>query len=101
MGQKSSHFFLLFLLACDWAGDPYFGNSPLSKPLSSQEVSCHTIGDRTDVFNKIVMTRWANPFLSSAIDWLPASATESALPEPTTVVSADADLTYVFMSIQR
>jgi hypothetical protein len=35
--------FLFLLLACDWAGDPYLGRSPLSRPLRSQEVICQTI----------------------------------------------------------
>ena len=35
--------FLLALLACDWAGDPYFGQSPLSQALGSQEVVCSSL----------------------------------------------------------
>jgi hypothetical protein len=35
--------FLLALLACDWAGDPYFGQSPLSHVLGSQEVACSSL----------------------------------------------------------
>jgi hypothetical protein len=34
---------LLFLLACDWAGDPYFGHSPLSTVMASQEVVCESL----------------------------------------------------------
>jgi hypothetical protein len=37
-----SRFFLLALLACDWASDPYFGRSPLSRPLHSQVAYCHS-----------------------------------------------------------
>jgi hypothetical protein len=35
--------FLLVLLACDYAGDPYFGQSPLSHVLGSQEVVCSSL----------------------------------------------------------
>ncbi len=35
--------FLLLLLACDWAGDPYFGHSPLSHPWSSQVAVCRSL----------------------------------------------------------
>jgi hypothetical protein len=43
MGLACERCFLLLLLACDWAFDPYMGRSPLSRPLSSQEVVCRTI----------------------------------------------------------
>jgi len=32
--------FLLLLLVCDWAGDPYFGESFLSVPYSNQVMVC-------------------------------------------------------------
>jgi hypothetical protein len=34
--------FLLLLLAGDWAADPYFGQSPLSRDLGNQEMFCHS-----------------------------------------------------------
>jgi len=39
---------LLLLLLCDWAFDPYHGRSPLSRPLSSQEVTCFSLALRAD-----------------------------------------------------
>jgi hypothetical protein len=39
-------FSLFLLLVADWAGDPYFGNSPLSRPFSSQEAFCHSFVQR-------------------------------------------------------
>jgi hypothetical protein len=35
-----SRLFLFLLLVADWAGDPYFGHSPLSRPLASQDAVC-------------------------------------------------------------
>jgi hypothetical protein len=34
--------FLILLLACDWAGDPYGGTCPWSRCWSSQEMFCHS-----------------------------------------------------------
>src|SRR5207237_3203609 len=42
----SLHYFLLFLLVCDWVGDPYQGKSPLSRSLGSQEVACPSLATR-------------------------------------------------------
>jgi hypothetical protein len=36
--------FLLLLLIAEWAGDPHFGHSLFSQPLSSQPVCCHSVG---------------------------------------------------------
>jgi hypothetical protein len=41
-----SRFFLLLLLFVDWADDPYFGQSPLSRPLASQDAFCHSLVHR-------------------------------------------------------
>jgi hypothetical protein len=38
--------FLCLLLVADYAGDPYFGQSPLSRPLASQEAFCHSLIQR-------------------------------------------------------
>jgi hypothetical protein len=35
--------FLLLLLVTDWAGDPFFGQLPSSRPLASSEVYCHSL----------------------------------------------------------
>jgi hypothetical protein len=35
--------FLFLLLICDWLGDPYFGRSPLSQPMSSQIAYCKSV----------------------------------------------------------
>jgi hypothetical protein len=43
MATRLSALFLLLLLVCDWIGDPYFGQSSLSHPLSNQEVSCSSL----------------------------------------------------------
>jgi hypothetical protein len=41
--------FLFLLLVCDWAGDPHFGHSPHSRPMSSQDVYCYSISCRNVV----------------------------------------------------
>jgi hypothetical protein len=38
--------FLFLLLVADYVGDPYFGNSPLSRPFSSQDAFCHSFVQR-------------------------------------------------------
>src|SRR5437016_5263531 len=41
--------FLFLLLVCDWVGDPYHGQSPLSRPGSSQDVYCYSMSCRNVV----------------------------------------------------
>jgi hypothetical protein len=53
-------FFLLLLLACDWAGDPYFGQCPLSRPLASQEAYCHSAIYRAQLFQTIGLSKQLN-----------------------------------------
>jgi hypothetical protein len=48
-----SRLFLLLLLAVDWADDPYFGHSPLSRPLSSQDAFCHSLAHRVAVLQAV------------------------------------------------
>jgi len=43
MYRLLSHSFLLFLLVCDWAGDPYHGQSAFSREMSSQVACCHSL----------------------------------------------------------
>ena len=53
-------FFLLALLACDWAGDPYFGRSPLSRPMASQEAYCHSTFHRAQLVLTITLSNDLN-----------------------------------------
>jgi hypothetical protein len=46
MLQLSARLFLFLLLVADYVGDPYFGNSPLSRPFSSQDAFCHSFVQR-------------------------------------------------------
>jgi hypothetical protein len=43
MTQRLGRLLLFLLLVADWAGDPHFGHSPFSRPMSSQEVYCHSL----------------------------------------------------------
>jgi hypothetical protein len=45
--------FLLLLLVADWAGDPYFGRSPLSRPFASQDAFCHSMVHRVAVLQAV------------------------------------------------
>jgi hypothetical protein len=46
MATGLSRLFLFLLLVCDWAGDPYFGQSPLSRPGTSQDCYCYSLACR-------------------------------------------------------
>jgi hypothetical protein len=95
-----SRIFLVLLLVAEWAGDPHFGQSAFSRPLSSQPVSCHSIG--------------VNP-LSPTHPTLPRESVAALVPEchTSTLLSAQSyvehrcacsgepDLTYLLMSMQR
>jgi hypothetical protein len=92
--------FLLALLVCDWAGDPYQGRSPLSRPLASQEAFCHSLAYRGETLR------------STAADVLdcPAAPRDVALaPAPPEITLAGRfrppppppGNLYLFMSLQR
>jgi hypothetical protein len=92
--------FLLFLLGCDWAGDPYDGQSPLSQPLGSQEVYCYSIEHGETIFDVTCEQVKAHAIGNVAYD-LPC-ATVLAFSTPLVVCTlTSADLLYVFMSLQR
>jgi hypothetical protein len=63
-----SRLFLLLLLAGDWAGDPYFGRSPLSRPMSSQDAFCHSLTFRDDICRAISFTQDGHCPTATAID---------------------------------
>jgi hypothetical protein len=46
--------FLLLLLVADYAGDPYGGRSPLSRPFSSQDAFCHSLIHRATISQAMV-----------------------------------------------
>jgi hypothetical protein len=77
-----SRLFLLFLLYADWAGDPYFGHSPLSRPLASQEAFCHSVANRTIIARTITLSQEDLPILQASIGTLAVdhSALHGALP---------------------
>jgi hypothetical protein len=96
-----SRLFLLLLLACDWAADPFHGTSSLSHPLSSTETFCHSLVHRAVLARECAPCPcpcpcpFASPFhfiLSSS----PALPHEGPPP-----AASSTDLVYLFMSIQR
>jgi hypothetical protein len=63
-----SRLFLFLLLAADYAGDPYCGQSPLSRPFSSQDCFCHSIVQRA-ILLKTVTPIWSEiPILPATSD---------------------------------
>src|SRR5262245_62041949 len=65
-------FFLFLLLVADWAGDPYCGNSPLSRPYASQDAFCHSVAHRT-ILQKVITLDFTDiPLLQAASSLLPA-----------------------------
>ncbi len=93
--------FLLSLLACDWAGDPHCGRSPLSRPLGSQEVSCHTLAHRQDC-SSLARPAPLAPSAPAVLD-APACRAARALPSewaPPSFLSGP-DLLYTLMVFRR
>jgi hypothetical protein len=101
MSQVFNHLFLLFLFACDWAGDPYHGRSPLSRPFCNQEVSCHTVLYRQPVCKEILVIRWVKPCFATPSDFAQMPSLERLFRYQPAVLSPADGFTYVFMSIQR
>jgi hypothetical protein len=62
-----SRLFLFLLLVADWAGDPYFGHSPFSRPFSSQDAFCHSMAHRVAVL-QAVNRGWSTILLSHTSD---------------------------------
>jgi hypothetical protein len=61
-----SRLFLLLLVFADWAGDPYFGHSPLSRPFASQDAYCHSLPIRTTLFRAITPSGRDLPFYDAS-----------------------------------
>ena len=59
--------FLLLLLIADYVGDPYFGQSPLSRPFSSQDAFCHSVVHRVAIL-RVTTSSWRDvPILHGAV----------------------------------
>jgi hypothetical protein len=93
--------FLFVLLVGDWAGDPYFGQSPLSRPMSSQQAYCHSLVHQQQLSRACSPARQANPILNTPSYDLPCSSFVPSLPEAPPATYPAVDLIFVFMSILR
>ncbi len=93
--------FLLLLLVCDWAGDPYHGTSPLSQSRSSQTYCCHSIGPQAEITIRLFgMFPLIGALLASdVLPSLPSSSWLTAEPIPSRPPASG--LLYVLMSLQR
>jgi hypothetical protein len=96
-----SRLFLLLLLVADWAGDPYFGHSPLSRPFSSQDAFCHSMVHRVAVlqaFNR----GWSATPLFQANDRMAASDPRPLMRarQPEQLLLSTTDPLYAYMSLQ-
>jgi hypothetical protein len=59
--------FLFLLLIADYAGDPYFGQSPLSRPFSSQDAFCHSVVHRAAILRATTFSSRDVPILHGTI----------------------------------
>jgi hypothetical protein len=94
---------LLFLVVCDWAGDPTFGHSVFAHPTGNEVVVPFAIVYREKIYQTIEAS---GPFVQSACDVSPGLAESSSelLPFLFTedaAASLGHDTVYVFMSMQR
>jgi hypothetical protein len=92
--------FLLLLLACDWAGDPHMGRSPLSQELGSQVVVCRTIGLQPTSVGLLSPTRQVAAPTHLTADGVAHDTVRPSLP-PEGLAYRAAHLVYVHMSIRR
>jgi hypothetical protein len=93
--------FLLFLLACDYAGDPYFGHSPLSRPLSSQTAYCCSLDHQTQLSKECRLELLDSCQLQLASLDVPHLTLLGSLPESKVAVLPTSDHVYLLMSIRR
>jgi hypothetical protein len=100
MGLFIQRALLLLLLACDWAGDPYIGRSPLSQPLSSQPVVCHTVRLTRSVAYPQFDVRPLAVLQADQAQALPQTELQPGLSEPGPVPLAER-LVYRLRSLRR
>jgi hypothetical protein len=101
MGLLSGRFFLLLLLALEWAADPHQGRSLLPRPMSSQDVVSASAAYQIEIHQRIEAPRRDDTPLSvSSVSPSPARGVQQR-PERNPVVLPGADLVFVLMSLQR
>jgi hypothetical protein len=91
---------LFLLLVCDWVGDPHHGQSPLSRPWSSQEVSCHSLAHQPDN-SSLALAQRLLPDAPAVLDTpqldRPGPGRQKEARGPS---RAGAELLYAFMSLR-
>jgi hypothetical protein len=96
-----SRCFLFLLLVADWAGDPYCGRSPLSRPLASQDAFCHSVANRAMIGRAITQSQKDAPILQASIGTLVLdSPSMQQAGEGKHLVLPTMDLLYALMSLQ-
>src|SRR5439155_16524616 len=93
--------FLLVLLVADYAGDPYFGQSPLSRPYSSQDAFCHSVIHRVAILRATTLSSRDVPILHGTIG--PFAACDARQPVRNRTIEQllpATDLLYALMSLQ-
>lgn len=95
-----SRFFLFLLLVADWAGDPYCGRSPLSRPLASQDAFCHSVASRATIVRAITQGQDDAPVLQASIGTLVFHPPTQRAVEQENLVPPTTDLLYALMSLQ-
>jgi hypothetical protein len=97
-----SRVFLLLLLACDWAADPYQGTSSLSQIFGSTETFCHSLPHRAVLAQACEQDRTPCsyfPGTTPAVGSLALSC--CSLPQQGIPPPRGPSLVYLFMSLQR
>jgi hypothetical protein len=97
-----SRLFLFLVLVCDWAGDPYFGQSLFSRPMSSQQAYCYATVYRGAIQSPTVLLRFCDladlPQHSALVHVNPPPCTAAFLRDSTW--SETTALLYTLMSLQ-
>ena len=94
--------FLFLLLVADYAGDPYFGQSPLSRPGACQDAFCQSVVQRA-VLRHATTSASTMPALQVKIHGLlpPDAGPPMHANEAACVFLAATDPLYGLMSLQR
>jgi hypothetical protein len=95
-----SRLFLLLLLACDWVGDPYHGTSPLSRPFSSQEMTCRSLADGYTV-KQLPQRAWLADGPAGAADPAPCCTVVRPPAAPADLTHGASGLLYLLMDLKH
>jgi hypothetical protein len=91
------HLFVLLLLGVDWLEYPYFGRSPLSRPMASQPCIAHQEFQQQDLSVDENLTLHDQPLLLSSVALTPVDVSVTPVVSRLFCIPS----LYFFMSLQR